>query len=321
MPKISVIIPTYNRANYLPQAINSVLNQSAKDVDIMVIDDGSTDNTKDIIRPYLKSIKYIRQDNAGAASARNTGIENAKGEWIAFLDSDDFWEFSHLEKLIEKQQRNPKAALIYSGKRWVDHRGSPIKNPPIQNDFPEGWIFRDLYMHNYISSCSCVFVKRSVLLSLGGFSSIPVFRISEDYDLWLRIAAYSFISAVPKFSVNYRRHESNLMHNIVPAIAGHIAALNSASMLIKEGRVHKNNRPETINITERMKKVYKEASISLFYSENYNALRRIGIEAIGKGYGSFDLMLRWLLSFLSPVLINKIKKRYRSMKLVKSIVF
>jgi glycosyltransferase involved in cell wall biosynthesis len=317
MPRISVIIPTYNRANYILKAIDSALNQSFNDLDVIAVDDGSTDNTKDIIFPYLNKIKYIQKANEGAASARNTGIENASGEWIAFLDSDDFWEPDHLEKVIERQEQNQQADLVYTGKRWVDRSGLPIKNPPIQNDFPEGWIFRDLFRHNYISSCSCVLAKRSLLVKLGGFNLMPVFRISEDYDLWLRIAANSYISAVPEPSVNYRRHEDNLMRDTASSIVGHIAALKNAALLLKAGRVHKNNNPETINVAESMKKAYKEASISLFHSGNYQALRKVGIEAIGKRYCTIDLMIRWLLSYLPPFQIDILRKAYRSLKLIK----
>ena len=116
MSKVSVIIPTYNSAEYITEAIESVLRQKHKDIEIIVVDDGSIDNTKEILKPYIesKSIKYIFQANKGPGAARNTGIRVAEGEFIAFLDSDDLYLDNALSKKVDLLMRYPKISLVFS---------------------------------------------------------------------------------------------------------------------------------------------------------------------------------------------------------------
>ena len=108
MAKVSVIIPTYNRAEYVTHAIDSVLAQTYTDYEIIVVDDGSADNTKDVLLPYMDRIRYIYQENAGLSAARNTGIKAAKGDWIAFLDSDDEWLPGKLAVQMRAVERHPQ---------------------------------------------------------------------------------------------------------------------------------------------------------------------------------------------------------------------
>ncbi|MCK4819314.1 glycosyltransferase family 2 protein, partial [bacterium] len=108
IPNVSVIIPTCNRAEYITQAIDSVLAQTYTDYEIIVVDDGSTDNTKEVMEPYMDRIRYIYQENAGVSAARNTGIKAAKGDWVAFLDSDDEWLPGKLAVQIRAVERHPQ---------------------------------------------------------------------------------------------------------------------------------------------------------------------------------------------------------------------
>ena len=116
MPKVSVIIPTYNSAQYITEAIESALNQTYKDFEIIVVDDGSTDNTKDILRSYIekKKIHYFYQKNSGVSSARNTGVRVSQGEYISFLDSDDFWAAEHLQQLFNAMWKYPMCSIAFS---------------------------------------------------------------------------------------------------------------------------------------------------------------------------------------------------------------
>lgn len=112
--KVSVIIPTYNRAEFISDAIESVLNQTFEDYEIIIVDDGSTDNTKQIVQSYTSKVKYYYQEQSGVSSARNYGIKAATGEYIAFLDSDDQFLPQKLEKQVEVLENNPRIGIVYS---------------------------------------------------------------------------------------------------------------------------------------------------------------------------------------------------------------
>jgi len=314
MPKLSVVIPTFNAAKYLPEALESVLNQTYRNFEIIVVDDGSTDDTKEVLAPYIKKIKYIYQNNAGPGSAKNAGIHTAKGEWIAFLDSDDYWEDYHLEELTKLQESEPDADLIYTGKRWVNRNGVAIKDAHEQRSYPKGWIFEKMFQCNYVSSSSVVLARRSTLIDLGGFNEASVFRIAEDYDMWLRLSANYIIASSSKKSVNYRRHDNNITLESVNRARGILAALNNAVEILRSGRVNENNHPDKIDIDERMKRAYSEACVGLFHFGYYLYLRKIGNEAIIKGYISPSLLVRWVLSYLPKKILNKIKRAVRDVR-------
>ena len=120
MNKVSVIIPNYNNAHYLGKAIQSVLRQSFKDYEIIVVDDGSTDNSKDVVSTFGDKVRYIWQENKGLGGARNTGINASNTEFIGLLDADDEWKPFYLEKMMSLVQRHPDAAVYYSAARGMD---------------------------------------------------------------------------------------------------------------------------------------------------------------------------------------------------------
>jgi glycosyltransferase involved in cell wall biosynthesis len=197
MPKVSVIIPTFNRAQSVGKAINSVLKQTYQDFETIVVDDGSTDNTKLTVDSYGNSVKYLYQANSGAGSARNTGISNSTGEYIAFLDSDDFFAEQNLEKKISILEEQLQIGWIYSDWQFVDEQGAFLKKGSVQHDYSKkrlsGNIFAELfYKRNFITP-STVIVRRSVLDHVGYFD--PMIPSQEEYDLWLRISA--------KYSIHY----------------------------------------------------------------------------------------------------------------------
>ncbi len=133
---ISVIIPTYNCSDYIIEAIESVLNQTYKDVEIIVIDDGSTDDTYKILKPYLHKIKYIYQDNSGPSRARNVGIQEAKGEYIAFLDADDKWRTFKIYLQLSLLEALPDVNMIFSNYAVIDKNGTLIVDSYIEKGFP-----------------------------------------------------------------------------------------------------------------------------------------------------------------------------------------
>lgn len=186
---ISVIVPTYNRADLISETIESILNQTYKNFELIIVDDGSTDNTEEVIRKFKDSrIKYIKTDNwGGPARPRNIGIKKAKGEYIAFCDDDDIWLPEKLEKQIRVFQISNETAMLYT--RFKTIEGDVISNRifPENGKYKSGNIFKSLYLRSFIA-CSSVVVKRSVLDQVGLFDTDPNLIAIEDTDLWLRIA-------------------------------------------------------------------------------------------------------------------------------------
>lgn len=199
---ISVIIPTYNSAHLLPRAVESVMEQAFPDVEIIVADDGSEDNTSETVRQLDAPIKYIRINHVGLpAVTRNAALKLAKGEYIAFLDADDAWFPGKLEKQLEIIQSAPNIGLVCTNAMQESEKGS-------RPYFPRGTIarrntFRDLIIQNFVVTSS-VLTKRSVLVEEGYFCENFLFRAIEDYHLWLRIALDRDIVFVDELLTLYR---------------------------------------------------------------------------------------------------------------------
>jgi glycosyltransferase involved in cell wall biosynthesis len=184
MPRVSVIIPTRNRAYFLQQAIGSVLDQTFRDLEVIVVDDGSTDATPYVLQKWKDRIRVVRQENSGVSRARNTGIRAARGRYLSFLDSDDLWLKDKLEVQVRFLDANPQYAVCYTDEVWV-RRGRRV-NPKKSHRKYSGWIY-DRCLPLCIISPSSALMRRGVLDAVGLFDeNLPV---CEDYDLWLRVAS------------------------------------------------------------------------------------------------------------------------------------
>jgi len=180
--KVSVIIPTYNRAQMLERALQSVLSQTYDNVEIIVIDDGSTDNTSEILDKYDSSIKHYSILHKGVSAARNMGIKKAKGPWIAFLDSDDYWLEGKLERQL-KYMVEKDYLVAQTGEKWKRSGNWVMKGE--RHEKPEGWIFEQC-LPLCVVTPSAVVVDKTVFNEVGTFDeSLPA---CEDYDMWLRMA-------------------------------------------------------------------------------------------------------------------------------------
>ena len=193
-PRTSVIIPTYNRAGVVGRAIHSVLAQSFHDWELIVVDDGSSDNTESVVASFDDArIQFIRHAcNRGQSAARNTGIGRARGNWISFLDSDDEWE---PDKLACEDERIRSGAdsvgLLYCGKRIREDKGRLLR---VRMPTKEGQVYQSLLEWDFIGSCSRVTVRREAVLRAGGYDEN--LANAEDWDLWLRIAKRYEVAAV-----------------------------------------------------------------------------------------------------------------------------
>jgi glycosyltransferase involved in cell wall biosynthesis len=186
MPKISVIIPTYNRSELLKEAIKSVLNQSYSDFEIIVVDDGSTDDTRAVVTSYNSSkIIYFFQENRGRSSARNRGIKLARGEYVAFLDSDDIFMPNKLELQAGFLDENESYGMVYSYAKNVDEDGQCLAHHYDGN--LSGLVYPDmLFIKNNFITTPTVMVRAKILSEIGGFDI--KMHMCEDLDLWRRIA-------------------------------------------------------------------------------------------------------------------------------------
>jgi len=182
-PLVSVIIPTYNRGWILKEAIDSVLAQDFTDFELIIVDDGSTDNTQDILSSYKKDIVVLMQENKGVSSARNRGIVSASGRFIAFLDSDDLWLSQKLSTQVDFFNANPDALICQTEEKWI--RNGIFVNPKKRHKKLSGNIFKpSLYL--CLVSPSAVMIRRSLFEKTGMFDeTLPA---CEDYDMWLRIS-------------------------------------------------------------------------------------------------------------------------------------
>lgn len=183
-PFVSVIIPTFNRGWILKEAIDSVLSQDFQDYELIVVDDGSTDNTKEILAGYEHEIIILHQTNKGVSAARNRGISEAAGRLVAFLDSDDLWLPQKLSRQVDFFNSNPKALISQTEEIWI--RNGIRVNPKDRHRKTSGMIF-ERSVGLCLISPSAVMIRKTLFDAVGLFDeSLPA---CEDYDLWLRISA------------------------------------------------------------------------------------------------------------------------------------
>ncbi|MFW6180555.1 MAG: glycosyltransferase family 2 protein [Spirochaetota bacterium] len=220
---VSVVIPTYNRAHFLERAVQSVLSQSHAAVEVVVIDDGSEDSTPELlarmaVRHPAGILNCRRIAHSGVSRARNQGIACSRGEWICFLDSDDYWLPRKLERQLAYLSRNPGYRVCHTDEVWI--RNGVRINPGRKHRKWEGWFFEPSLQLCLISP-STVMLHRSVLEEVGGFDES--FPVVEDYELWLRVTA--------RYPVGY------LYEKLVVKTGGHPDQLSASIEAIEKYRL------------------------------------------------------------------------------------
>ncbi|MGD2173200.1 MAG: glycosyltransferase, partial [Gammaproteobacteria bacterium] len=204
--RISVIVPSYNRRHTLERALNSVAGQTSPVDELILVDDGSTDDSYRLVEEKFPGVSVIRQPNRGVSAARNRGIEAAGGDWIALLDSDDSWLPQKIERIRDAGRRHPDEVLFHSDEIWM--RNGRRVNPMHKHRKSGGWIFTRCLPLCAISPSASV-IRKSTLLELGMFDeSLPA---CEDYDLWLRLCHRYPVHYVDEpLIVKYGGHEDQL---------------------------------------------------------------------------------------------------------------
>jgi glycosyltransferase involved in cell wall biosynthesis len=216
MPRVSVIIPTYNRADLLGDAISSVLAQSYQDLEVIVADDGSTDETAAVVARFGPSVHHLALPHRGQPAApRNSALAVASGEYIAFLDSDDLYLPHKLALQVPLLEANPEVGVVYSNGHFF------VGNPELPTGYvqdglptPSGAIFDDLLRGNFLST-PVVLIRHRILQRVGGYNDDPALLLSEDYELWLRLAMHTQIAYVPGDVAAIRHHTQNISGDIL----------------------------------------------------------------------------------------------------------
>ena len=211
MSTISVVIPAYNAAKTISETIDSVRRQTFTDFELIVINDGSSDHTAELVNAVADDrLQLFSYENGGLPVARNRGIDRASGEFIAFLDADDLWTPDKLELQLEALQKHPKAGVAYS---WTTHMSQDGKVFYASSSVSfEGDVYSELLVSNFLTNGSNPLIRRSAIESVGGFD--PSLASAEDWEYWLRLAAQWPFAVVPKSQIFYR-HSSTSMSNRV----------------------------------------------------------------------------------------------------------
>ena len=211
-PLVSVVIPTYNRASLLIRAIESVFSQSYKNFEIIVVDDASTDNTREVVSKFLDDprVVYIRNEkNMGVSASRNRGIRYGRGEFVAFLDSDDYWLRDKLRKQVEIIMSDDDVGMVYTGERFIDEEGRIIRD-----EIPKysGFVYHVLLSKNFISPSSTL-LRKEVFEKVGFFREDMNYR--EDYEFFLRVAKNYKIAYVKDIlTIRYMHTKGRLSDDI-----------------------------------------------------------------------------------------------------------
>lgn len=203
MPRLSVIIPSYNQAIYLPSTLDSLLAQTYRDFEIIVVDDGSTDDTDTVLAHYQGQIQSIHQDNKGLSSARNSGFAASRGEYIYFLDSDDLLLPNALENFVAYLDSHPDCALVYSAWQQITSDGTRVLDEV--HPHHEGHVLKELLLREFFFFASMTIIRRNALKKVGLFDEELTW--SDDADMWLRLAqAGCIFGYIDEPVVQYRVH-------------------------------------------------------------------------------------------------------------------
>lgn len=253
-PSVSAVITTSNRAQMLVEAVESVLSQTFRDIEIIVVDDGSNDETPMLMEKYSDRVVYHWQENAGPSSARNRGIELAGGDFVAFLDSDDLWLPGKIMLQMEFLATRPEFPLCYTDEIWI--RNGKRVNQGKRHRKYGGWIF-DRVLPLCIISPSSVLIRKWLFDEVGKFDeSMPA---CEDYDMWIRIASRYPIGYIPKYLIMKRGgHPDQLSKKVESLDRYRVKALVKA---IESGRLDEDKRELVLSHLKQKCEIYGQGCI------------------------------------------------------------
>ncbi|MGD7035839.1 glycosyltransferase family 2 protein [Methylotuvimicrobium buryatense] len=308
--KISVVIPAYNSAAFIADAVRSILNQSQPVDEIVIVDDGSTDNTEQTVASLSGPIVYINQPNQGPSTARNTGIDAAKNDWIAFLDADDQWTPQKIERQLNVLQNSPELVLIAGDMAEIDNSNriitesvlnkhnllskfQALENRPIPNALAE------LVTKNFIPT-GTVLVKKSALIEAGCFN--PNIRFGEDLECWAKIAAKHPIACMPDILMLRRQHGNNATQLTAPL-------LNDLARVMTSIRNYAAKDLSLQNIDPDRLVADAYADLGYWHFSEYDLITaRQAFSSSLKEKPSKRALLYWLACLMPEGIINMLRK-------------
>jgi glycosyltransferase involved in cell wall biosynthesis len=251
---VTVVIPTYNHGRFVSEAVRSALRQTRAPLEVIVVDDGSSDDTRARLEALTGRVHTIRQENHGVSAARNRGLALAHGALVAFLDADDLWLPDKLEAQERLFEADPGLGLVHCGVEEMDEAGNPLS---IRLDGREGWVADEMLFFGrgvILGGGSAAVFPKDLLQEIGGFDE--ALSTSADWDVHQRIARQARVGFVPRPLVRYRRHGSNMHGNI---------ALTEHDMLLAYAKVF--SRPDAPRRLERRARASLHAMLAGSYLE------------------------------------------------------
>lgn len=306
-PTVSVVIAAYNASRWIGETLESVLAQDYTDCEIILVDDGSTDDTAQIVARYGERVRYIHKSNGGQPSARNVGIRAAQGEYVAFLDADDLWTKEKLRLQVDLLHETGRAWTYSDAFVFDSESGDLLHRAGQLQRLYEGDILEPLFLGNFILSPTPV-VRRSVFEQVGYFDEDEAVHIGEDWYMWLRIAACYPVGLVSKPLAHYRVHTQSMTGggDPLPRLTGYLTVIER--MVARE--------PVKLNKlrTRAIANVHVAVGRIMIRHGDLAQARKMFIKALQYYPNAPDVYLFWVSTLLSPKITTKLIRIVRSFR-------
>jgi len=314
-PLVTIVVPAYNCASYINETLQSVYQQTYRNWEIILVDDGSTDATRSALDPHMSRVRYFYQKNHGTAAARNAGVRRARGDLIAFLDNDDLWLPEKLELQVQAMRDWPDAGLVFTdGKsftrsgiradsvisrrldRWIH------QNTTTDPTVVKGSLLRELFFANEIASASSVMIRAQCLAQVGGFDE--TITVTDDFDLWLRIAQRYPIALIRSPLYMWRWREDSLSG---PVHARHLRWTETSAIVLEK---HWRAAPSDIRraVRAHLSGMYWKCGRTHFQFNQFSKARQMLSGCLHHRKFFVPAMLFYLVSYLSPSLLTTLRE-------------
>ncbi|MCD6162696.1 MAG: glycosyltransferase family 2 protein [candidate division Zixibacteria bacterium] len=305
MPKVSVIIPVYNSTGFIDEALQSVFAQTFKDYEIIIINDGSTDNTKQVIEKYSDKIRYFYQENRGPAAARNNGIKKAKGEYIAFIDSDDIWHPEKLKMQVSILDSNQNIGMVFTENSLFDENGVYESSLGKRKRLMHGNLAENIFLYSYVATPT-VMIRREVFDNIGLFEES--IKMAEDDNMWIRIASNYRVELIYQSLVSVRDHPNRMTrqnNDLFNCIQISIDMLHSN---------YGDNVRKNIDkvVPKKMGQIYFNTGYKYFENQNTKEARKAFSKSIKYCKWNWKYYLYYITSLMPSsiiILIRRLKRK------------
>src|SRR5262249_33405652 len=310
--KVSAIIPVYNCERYIGEAISSVLGQTYPVHEIIVVDDGSGDGTRQALESYGEKIRYIYQAKRGVAAARNNGIIHSSGDFIAFLDADDLWLTNKIALQIAYLENHAQYSLVYSDMKTFDDAGIIQESVKawLNMSPPSGWVFKELFEETLFAADATLFAKKCV--DHVGFFDESL-TVGEDYSMWLRMSRYFQSGYLDLPLTKYRQHADmtsrRLGRCLKNGIPWEVIAVNKVLHLFPEaiGELGKST------VRKRISRPYYFIGCHHLNEGDHRRARHLFMRALLRWPTNWDYQVRYLATFFNPSQFSVIKNLYHQL--------